>query len=240
MRNLNFLCKVGALLCCIALIGLNETVAQAPEKIKVTPSDGQKNSSFRKLAYYYPNFQNGQVVLLNGLSNAGNLNYNMLSGEVEFIDSKRDTLELANMYTVSMVVIGTDSFYYDQKNKALLKLIDNYTDTKLLVRERYKLSNIRSVGAFGIESNSAAPNTSSEYELNNSQNKLKQNQSLIFTSKSDFFYATHNGFLQANKSNTMTLFSKHKSAIKEYIEKNRVDFDKKEQVLLLLQFANSL
>lgn len=239
MLTLYSLSKTCLLLCSMVLIGIHESKAQAPQKIKIKASNGEINSSIRKQAYYYPNFQDGKVIFLSGISNAGNLNYNMLSGEVEFIDKRNDTLELANMYTVAMVTISTDSFYYDQKNKQLLKLLADYTNTKLLVKEMYELSNIKSIGAMGRETNSNAPSSSRDLQFN-TQNKLKQNESMVFSSKPTYYFSNHNSFLPANKSNALRLFPNHKAAVKNYIEKNKVNFKKEEEIKQLLQFAASL
>lgn len=239
MAYLN-LSKIGLLVLFMSVGAIHYTFAQAPEKLKVKPDGEEVSTSIRKQAYYYPDFKDGKVIFLSGVAHAGKLNYNMLSGEVEFINSKRDTLELDNMYTVSMVTFGPDSFYYDQQDKALLRLLEDYKGTKLLAKEKYELSNIKSVGAYGLEKNSTAPSSSSEYELNNTQNKLKQNESMVFSTKTTYYITQNNSFLNANKSSLFKLFPEHKTQLNNYIKANKTDFKKEEDVKKVLQYAVNL
>lgn len=240
MLHPKLLSQISLLGFCLAFLTLTEVNAQTTKRIKVKPTDENASSSARKQAYYYENFQDGNVVFLSGVINSGNLNYNMLSGEIEFINSKKDTLELANMYTVAMVTIGTDSFYYDRKEKVLLKLLEDYTDTKLLVKEKYELSNIKSVGAYGLETNSQAPNSTRDLQFDKTQQKLKQNETLVYSTKPVYYLSNSNSFVTANKSNILKVFPRHKAAVRDYIDKNRINFKDEEDLKKLLQFAAQL
>lgn len=240
MLQQKLLSTIGLLAFCLAFISFTEVSAQTTKKIKVKPTDENASSSARKQAYYYDKFQDGKVVFLSGVVNPGNLNYNMLSGEIEFINSKKDTLELANMHTVAMVTINTDSFYYDRKERVLLKLLENYNDTKLLVKEKYELSNIKSVGAYGLETNSQAPNSTRDLQFDKTQQKLKQNETMVFSSKPVYYLSSSNSFVTANKSNILKVFPRHKAAVRDYIDKNRVNFRDEDDLKKLLQFAAQL
>jgi hypothetical protein len=240
MLHLKPFSRICFLASCLVFLAMTVTSAQTTKKIKVKPTDENSSSSARKQAYYYENFQDGKVVFLSGVVNPGNLNYNMLSGEIEFINSKKDTLELANMHTVALVTISTDSFYYDRKGKVLLKLLADYNKTKLLVSEKFELSNIKSVGAYGLETNSQAPNSTRDLQFDKTQQKLKQNETMIFTSKPAYYFSNYNRFLPANKSNVLKLFPNHETAVRDYISKNDTNFKNEEDLKKLLQFAAQL
>lgn len=240
MLYLKLLFIISLLTSCLAFLAITEVSAQTTKRIKIKPTDEHASSTARKQAYYYENFHDGKVTFLNGVVNSGNLNYNMLSGEIEFINSKKDTLELANMYTVAMVTIDADSFYYDRKGKVLLKLLADYSDTKLLVNEKFELSNIKSVGAFGLETNSQAPNSTRDLQFDKTQQKLKQNETLVFSSKPVYYLSSSNSFIVANRSNIIKAFPKHKAAVRNYIDENRINFKDEDGLKKLLQFAAQL
>lgn len=215
--------------------------AQRPERIKVKPTDGKLSAAIRSEAYYYPEFKEGEISFRSGKTIPGSLNYNMLTGEIEFINSKKDTLALANMFDVTQVSFGKDSFYYDTESHNLLKLLEDYNDTKLLVSERYELTNIKSIGAFGMESNSLPPTSSSRNQnIGDIQNKLKQNESMVYSARSSFYFADQEQYLPASRTNALRLFPKHRSEIKKYIKENNTNFNDKEDVSKLLQFASGL
>ena len=69
--------------------------------------------------YLYPQFVDGKVFMKNGAVNNAMLNYNLLLGEIEFIQD-RDTLVIARKKDVYIVTAAPDTFYY--KN-SYLKLI---------------------------------------------------------------------------------------------------------------------
>lgn len=240
MLHLNLLSKFSLLFILAGFTSTSGAFAQAPEKINIQPTNGKYNNSVRKIAYYYPEFKEGKVMLVNGVSTTAKLNYNLLSGEIEFIDNEKDTLAIANMQTIKSIIIDTDSFYYDNDRKDLLKLLANYNNTKLFVKEKYQLSNVKSKGAMGTESNSLPPTSSSEHDFKNQPTRLSRNENLTFSIKSAYYISDHNRFLVANKSNALKLFSEHKAALTDYIKENDTDFKSEEDLKKLLQYMAKL
>ena len=61
------------------------------------------------------------------------MNYNIFLGEIQFIDTKGDTLSLANPETIDSVAIDTSLIYY---KKGYLQVIAAYGSYKLVKREK--------------------------------------------------------------------------------------------------------
>ncbi len=225
---------------CSALLPINKAFPQSTDKIKLKSTEGGMNASARRKAYYYPKFEEGNVLFVSGVNSKSLLNYNMLSGEIEFINSKKDTFALDNLHTVKMITIGTDAYYYNPDDKLLLKLVDDVDGTKLLVKEKYELSNIKNVGAMGMESSTTAPNSSINTDYRATQNGLKSNESLIFSVKTAYYFAVQNSFLPATKANFLKLFPGHSEALKKYMKDNKTNFKEEEEIKKLFKYASSL
>lgn len=228
------------LLLFLLLIAGTTSFAQNKEKIKIKPTEGRISSSIRGKAYYYPEFQKGKVVFITGVASAGILNYNMLTGEVEFINSKKDTLALDNMYTVSMITMGKDTFYYDTESTYILKLVDEVGGKQLLVKEKYALSDVKNIGAMGMESNTISPTSTTNTDFRNNQNKLKQNESLVYSAKAYYYLGDQNEYMPATKANFLKMYSKHADALKNYMKENKLDLKTEQEIKKLMQYASSL
>ncbi len=211
------------------------------EKLSVKPSDGRIGTAIKNKIYYYPTFQAGHVQFISGVKTSGVLNYNMLSGEFEFINSKKDTLALDNMHTVNRIVVSNDTFYYDLDNQELLKQLDDVNGHMLLVKEKYTLSNVKNVGAMGIESSTASPtSTTNTDHINNNLNSLKANETLEFKVKS-YYYLQNNGkYVPATRSNILKLYPNHSTNIKSYIKEQKLNLNTYEGVAEVLHYAAQL
>jgi hypothetical protein len=225
---------------CLLLLCGTTSFAQKKEKIKMKPTEGKVSSSVRGQAYYYPQFQKGKVKFISGVTSSGTLNYNMLTGEVEFINPDKDTLALDNMYTVSMITIGTDTFYYDTDSNYLLKLVDEVKGKKLLVKEKYSLSNVKNVGAMGMESNTVSPTSTTNTDFRNTQNKLKPNESLTYSAKTYYYLGTESEYMPVTKANIVKLFPAHSETLKEYMKENKLTLNNEEEIKKVFQYASSL
>lgn len=235
----SFLKTSFAALCLILLCG-SVSFAQKKEKIKMKPTEGKVSSSVRSQAYYYPQFQKGKVQFISGVTSSGTLNYNMLTGEIEFINPDKDTLALDNMYTVNMITIGTDTFYYDTDSNLLLKLVEQVNGKKLLVKEKYTLTDVKNVGAMGMESSTVSPTSTTNTDFRNNQNKLKPNESLTYSAKSYYYLGTQSEYMPVTKANIIKLFPTHSETLKEYMKENKLTLNNEEEIKKVFQYASSL
>ncbi|MEJ8758647.1 hypothetical protein WG947_16660 [Pontibacter sp. H259] len=225
---------------CLVLLTVTASFAQEKEKIKMKPTEGKLSSTVRSKAYYYPQFQAGKVSFISGVVSSATLNYNMLTGEVEFINARKDTLAVDNMYLIKLITIGTDSFYYDAESTQLLKLVDDISGRKLLVKEKYALADVKNVGAMGVESSTASPTNTTNTDFRQTQNKLKSNESMIFSARSYYYFGVQDKYLPATKGNFLKLFPQHSDKLKSYMKENNLDLKSKEEIQKLLQYASGL
>ncbi|WP_162427833.1 hypothetical protein [Pontibacter pudoricolor] len=111
------------------------TLAQGKKEVKATPGQSEISSSSIGNTYYYPTFKKGKVTFITGTANEGILNFNLLTDEVAYINTKKDTLFFDQMYLIDMITMDSDTFYYDTHRGSVLKLLKNINGRKLLVKE---------------------------------------------------------------------------------------------------------
>ncbi|MCC9166566.1 hypothetical protein [Pontibacter harenae] len=232
--------KIVALLCFVSLVNCYQLKAQKKDKIKVSAAEESLDASQNGKVYLYPSFMNGQVRFLNGHTASAKLNYNMLVGEVVFLDKNADTLALDNILTVESLKIGEDLFYYDPKGKSLLKTLGKYGETMLLVKERYKLLDTKKVGAYGLESSSSSQTSIKDYYADNTSYKLNSGGSVIYEVREDYFLSDQKGYVLATKASVLRLFPKHKNALQKFISDQKVNFKDESDLKKLLSYCSSL
>jgi hypothetical protein len=189
--------------------------------------------------YRYPEFIQGKVMFKNGNYTITKLNYCILQGEMQFIQSK-DTLAIANAKDVSFVQIMLDTFYYDN---GYLEVLSGHDPVIMAVKQYVKLSDVQKEGAYGTRSSTSAVQTySGIYDQGSlSNNKLVRQEDLVLSRNTDYYIGnSKNGFLTYKKSNVLKLFPLYKSALEDYLKKNAIDFKAKEDLLQLTKFLQDI
>jgi hypothetical protein len=213
--------------------------AQDSTAIYVPAGKSFSDVAFVSKAYKFPNFKNGNVYFKDGSIIPAKLNYSFLSGQVEFINPKGDTLAIEEKQEalVKYIVIDTTTFYYDIGGY-LEELAGNETG-KVLKRELYCIKNTEKIGAYGQASSISSIGTYSSFafESGSMMQKLTVRENLTLTRATEYFIGDqYNRFLHASKKNLLRLFSKKKTQIDEYLQQNNVDFENGDHLQKLLAY----
>jgi hypothetical protein len=188
--------------------------------------------------YYYPQFSPGIVKFKTGQSSA-KLNFNLMLQEMQFIDNKGDTLTIDNEQDVEVVTIGKDSFYY---NQGFLKLLSQYGDIKLAVKQKNKIEKNEKKGVYGESYSSAAVVSYDTYHVDKQSSvKLNSAEGSFGNTELSYYIADQgNNFILANKKNILKLFPKNKKQIEDFVAASNIDFSKEEHLKMLLYFVSQL
>ena len=90
--------------------------ANAQKREVVEAASGDDLNKKVSIQYLFPEFTDGYVFYTGLPRSSGKLNYNMLLGEMQFMDSENKLLALGNVPDVQMISIGSRKFYpYDNK-----------------------------------------------------------------------------------------------------------------------------
>jgi hypothetical protein len=189
-----------------------------------------------KERYRYPEFTNGQVLFKNGASSTNKLNYNLLMGEMEFLQA-RDTLSIIKKKDIGLIVVAQDTFYYD--NGYLEQIAGG--KFKVVLKEYIKLKEVLSKDSYGTSSSGSASNTFGTLPAEGNFYKLTANKDMVFQKTFEYYFATpSSGFIQFSKKNVIRLFPQKEDAIKAYLKSNKVDFNSRDDLLRLADFLHGL
>lgn len=225
--------KCLAFIFCLLLV-VCENYAQESFIIKQGESVGEALSA--KDIYGYPSFVNGVVFFLDGTQTAAKLNYNLLVAEVQFIDTKGDTVSIANEETIRYITIATDSFYF---SNGFVRLIRKHGNVALAERPYYKQF-IQKPGSYGLSTATTATNNVSMLLDKRSVN-LNTDQEMILKRHTDYFIANKNNrFTALDKRNLARVFPNFKKEISNYLNQNSIDYNKKDDVAMLFSFLQGL
>lgn len=208
--------------------------AQKLNTYKVNPGQAVMKTIPFNAIYQYPQFKPGIVQFKNGKAGSAMMNYNSLTMKMEFIGDKGDTLSLDDIGTMRYVAIVPDTFFY---SKDFVRLLSNKNGIKLAERRVLLLSNREKLGGFG-EVNGGTVTT--QGQLSSSSNMLKSlvaQEILTFTETFSWYFGDKfNLFKQASRKNLLDMFGKSKPGLAQFIDDNKIDFFKDEDILKLSSF----
>ena len=186
--------------------------------------------------YLYPEFIVGKAIMKTGVFSERKFNYNFLSGEIQFLE-KSDTLEINNKEDIRYILISQDTFYFDQEYILQIK----NGSIKIGVKEYYDFKETQKKDPYGTSSSSSATTSYSMLSTASNYYKLKVNEDMVF-SKSELYYISTNSnkFILFNKRNVNKLFPQEKDKIKSYIKLNKTKFDKRNDLIKLAEYIESL
>jgi hypothetical protein len=201
-----------------------------------------------KEQYLYNEFQQGTVFFRNATSLPAMLNYNHLYGEMQFINTKGDTLALVEEYSLKKIAIDEEVFYYVNK-AGFVEVITAHLPVKLAKKQNLEIikSTVKLVGVSnstfaGGPGNNINGNSGSTYTPRLSYRKLytqKAPGELQLAKQTSYYFIDRNERIYlAKKSTLLKLFGRHKKAIEQYVETHQIDFTREEDLKKLLSFCS--
>lgn len=192
-----------------------------------------------KVKYRYEAFQPGTVSFYSGKTSNGNLNYNILLGDMQFVDRSRDTLSLAEEQTIKQIKISDDTYLYNDKY-GFLEVVQAYSQVKLAIHQQFVPISQEKMGAYGQSSGtSAISNYSSVSTSGGAMQPLEQQGDVLISKKATYLLIDKNQRVRrANRSGILRAFRKQKKAIESYIEEQQIDFHQLEDLQKLLQYCS--
>ncbi len=188
-----------------------------------------------KAIYTLPEFTSGTVTMRNGSVSRGLFNFNCFTGAMQFINTKGDTLEIADPGLIKTIQIDTFTFYYD---KFYLQQVFNAGAYKIAVRQVLEELPDKITGGLGSGDISSAD--ASEYSFVTFYGKHPLHADRNISVRKAVRYYIGDGyynFIKADKKAFTDLFFRKRLAIEDFVKKNKTDFTNKNDLEKLLQFC---
>ncbi len=227
----------------LTVIGLatSTLLAQNTDKFRVKSGEEAEKNIPASYKYRYETFRNGSVSFYDGRSATARLNYNVLLGEMQFVDLTGDTLSLADEQAIQHIRIEENTFYLDPKY-GYLEVVAQYPAVKLALHQSFATVSKEKKGAYDQSTGASSIKNYNSYASGNTRlQKLEPDGDVLIAREVTYFLVDENKrVFRANKSNVLKIFSKHKKAVSTYLDEKDVDFDKEEDIRQLLQFCSEL
>lgn len=208
--------------------------AQEDQSFRVNSVHHDSTGLFLSI-YRYPQFTQGYILFKNQNLASALVNYNRLSGQILFINSNGDTLEPAHPQSIEYVACANDTFHYF--DKAYIRLITHYTGVNLYKKQIIKYNGKEKKGAYGGYSTTTAANSIDKVSNENNIEKIGVDENELYASSTYYYLAgQENIFVNANKKSFRRIFPGKGGALNEYLAKNKINYNKEEDLLNLISY----
>lgn len=199
---------------CSAQPGFYAIPSHTPTPATVTPPDS---------VYRFPSFEYGRVTFATSFSPDEQLrfNYNLFSGQMDMINSNGDTVQINQIKELKFISIADHLFFHSYK-VGYLEIL--HQSTVLL-------------GVLNLLVDAYPPIGGSTYLQG-----IKGLRSDRYFKNQAFYYfiETDIKIHKATPSSVRKVFHDHKKAVKAYLNENKIDFEREDDLIKLLTFCNRL
>ena len=229
------------LLLLIILTGYSNLSAQDSTLVIIKAGNRVKDVLTPTDIYHYPQFTDGNVVFRDGTRIDAKMNYTRLFDQMLFIGEKGDTLALAEEKITKFIAIGQDTFYYD---KGYVRIIIDNDFVKLAEKQTWVVADVRKIGTHNRPTTTVAITSLSTYSNGTDAAKSKDlllNEDIVLRKETQYYFGNvNNHFVLAGKKRLQQLFPKEEMSIENYLKENKINFDKKDDLIKLAQFLTQL
>ena len=214
--------------------------AQKREIMEAASGDDLTKKASTRMQYLFPEFINGDVYYLGSPKGSGKLNYNMLLGEMQFLEND-EVLSLANVKNVIVVAIDNRKFYpFGEKEFAEELLSTNIG--KLWVRRKGNVIQHSKKEAYGTSSSTSATTSYSSINSDGQQYKLSVRENVMITLNCYYYLVDANGkhVLIRNQKTFTKQFPEHKTQIETFVRDHHIRFDNEDDLKSLLEYCSEL
>jgi len=206
--------------------------SQRTETIKVRSGEYLSNAISDSGIFRFTSFTLGMVVKNDSTSSSAKFNFNLVTGEMLFINNNGDTIIITNSNEINYIIIGNVFFYYRNGYKEVVADQDSF---KLALDYNFKIG-YETVGAYGqpvgAERVYTVPYVTIYLE------PLSVAQNAIVTKTTTYYILNRNELPQiATKENFLKIFNSKEIAINEYIKAKHIKFNKLKDLESLFNFC---
>lgn len=189
--------------------------------------------------FRYPKFTKGFTVYKDGTTSSERMNYNIVQGEMMFLNSRNDTLVITKKNAIDQIILAEDTFYVS--NGYYERIAGNKT-AMLLIHKYIKLVNVKKEGAYGTSNSTGSVDSYSSLSANKNSStlKLKVSEDMDFAIVTNFYFRKNSKeFVLARKNSILKLFPEKDEIIKDFIKSQSIRFSEKDDLIKLTEFIKN-
>ena len=194
-----------------------------------------------QIQYVFPDFTDGDVYFSGMPKSGGKLNYNMLVGEMQFLDNNGKILALANVKNVVFININDRKFYPFNETEFAEELASIGT---CFLRVRYKgnIAQHSKKGAYGTSSSTSSITSYSSISDGSRMHDLTVEEKVLITVNRLFYLVGLDGKYQliTNIKPFVKRFPEYKTLIENFVSENKTRFDNADDLKALLEYCGLL
>jgi len=182
--------------------------------------------------YRFPQFLKAVVYYKNGGPSSGPLfNYNLLSGNMQFINQKGDTLDIGDPGNFDSLVFDKSVFVYKE---GFMEMVAS-SDSVRLLKKLVLRTQAENIGAYGLPNSTASITNMKNFTTGTSVYSLVINQDVILDENISWFFSSGGNTVKASKSNLLKILPGDKAARAEaYLRQNKTSFEKETDLRKLM------
>ncbi len=185
--------------------------------------------------YRYPDFIPGKVIFKYGAPANILFNYNILYGEIEFIQAG-DTVAFSKKKDVRYIA-AQDTFYYDNGYIEVISGGQPVVGLKQYVR----IKDILKKGAYGTTNRSGSIDTYDSMSARGISYGLIPDEDMELELTQEYYISLASaGFVPFTKKNVLQLFPDHADKLKSYLKSEKINFNTSSDLLKLAGYLQSL
>jgi hypothetical protein len=194
----------------------------------IPPSEVYRKQAWYDSVYLFPSFQQGRLELTTGYSptNRPMMNYNMFLEAMDIKSPGGEITELKKTSEIKFVFVGDHKFIYEPS----LGYLEVILEGKASVARRSMMKAI------------AEASNGSKYPITTGDVRTSISRfTRYYWVEEDYFIIDDNGRIFRSAPNVLKgVYPKQKGDIKTYSKANRIDYQKKEDVLKVVGYANEI
>jgi hypothetical protein len=187
--------------------------------------------------FLFPEFFVGVAKMLNGEKVVLNLNYNIITEKMVFMQ-KNQIFDIVNQETIDTVYIEGRRFI--PRGKVFNEVLADGKAT-FFVQHKGSVRKPSRPAAYGGTSEVSSSTYVSNVRLGNDRFRMKNNAEIIIETGSLYWIRKDNNMnLVTGKKSLLTIFSDKKSEVKTYMGRSKFDAENPDQLNNLVKYYNSL
>jgi len=213
--------------------------AQGRQIVEATSGEDLGSKVSTNMQYLFPEFTDGQVFFLKSAQSNGKLNYNMLVGEMQFLNNEEVlALETKNVAVVSI----NNRIFYPYKGGEFSEELLSTEKHKLRVIRKGSVVSHAKKGAYGTSSSTSSITSFSSVGGSGHIYNLSVSEDVLISVKNLYYLVGENGkYTQITNAKTFTKqFPALRTQIEAYVKEQRIRFDSEDDLKRLFAYCSEL